>query len=138
MRNLWLDVKFGLRLILRNPGFSGIALLVLALGTGTNTVAFTIINILILRPPIFEKPEQLVGCFNKNTQSQDSYRPFSYANYLDIRDRNTVFSDLMAQSMGKVGVRNGETTRAKTKTIQSSPTVLLGSASAPRPTMMSS
>jgi hypothetical protein len=111
MRNLWLDIRFGVRLILRNPGFSGIALLVLALGIGTNTAAFTIINILILRPPIFEKPEQLVGCFNKNTQLQDSYRPFSYPNYMDIRDRNTVFSDLMAQSMGKVGVRNGETTR---------------------------
>ncbi len=72
MRDLWLDVQFGLRLLLRNPGFSGIALLVLALGIGTNTAAFTIINFLILRPPVFEKPEQLVGCFNKNTKSQDS------------------------------------------------------------------
>ena len=80
MPNLWLDVKFGLRLILRNPGFSGIALLVLALGIGTNTAAFTIINVLILRPPAFEEPERLVACYSKNTQSQDSYRPFSYPN----------------------------------------------------------
>ena len=111
MRNLAQDLRFAVRLLMRKPGFAGLAVLVLALGIGANTAIFILINNLILRPPAFENPERLVGCFSRNTELPDSYRQFSYPNYVDIRDKNTVFTDLMAHSIAMVGIRDGDTTR---------------------------
>ncbi len=111
MRNLAQDLRFAVRLLMRKPGFAGLAVLVLALGIGANTAIFILINNLILRPPAFENPERLVGCFSRNTELPDSYRQFSYPNYADIRDKNTVFTDLMAHSIAMVGIRDGDTTR---------------------------
>jgi predicted permease len=117
MRSLWYNLRFGMRLIFRNPGFSSIAVLILALGIGANTATFSIINTLILRPQSFAKPEQLVALFNKNTRLPDSFRPFSYPNYQDLRNRNTVFSDILAHSLALVGIREGDTTRRVTAEI---------------------
>lgn len=111
MQSLLQDFRFGVRLILRNPGFAGLAVLVLALGIGANTAVFTLINNLILRPAPFESPDRLVSCHSKNTKTPDSYRQFSYPNYLDIREKNTVFTDLMAHSVAMVGIKEGDTTR---------------------------
>jgi predicted permease len=111
MQNLWKDLRFGIRLILRNPGFSGLAVLVLALGIGINTAIFTLVNNLVFRPPAFDQPEQLVGCFSKDTKTPNSYRQFSYPNYVDLREGNAVFSNLMAHSVAMVGIQEGDTTR---------------------------
>ena len=111
MQNLWQDFRFGVRLMFRNPGFAGLAVLVLALGIGANTAIFTLVNNLILRPTPFAQPDQLVGLFSKNAKTPNSYRAFSYTEYASIRDGNTVFSNLMAESVAIVGVKEGDTTR---------------------------
>ncbi|MBZ5536290.1 MAG: ABC transporter permease [Acidobacteriia bacterium] len=111
MQNLWQDLRHSVRLIFRNPGFAALAVLVLALGIGANTAIFTLINNLILRPMPFEKPEQLVGCFSKDTQTPNTFREFSYPNYVDIRDSNGVFTDLTAHSVAIVGITEGDATR---------------------------
>jgi hypothetical protein len=111
MGSIWQDFRFGIRLILRKPGFVGLAVMVLALGIGANTAIFTLINNLILRPAPFERPDELVGCFSKDTRTPDSYRLFSYPNYVDMREHKTVFTDLMAHTPAMVGIREGETTR---------------------------
>jgi predicted permease len=120
MQNLWQDWRCGARLIARNPGFAGLAVLVLALGIGANTAIFTLINNLILRPAPFDQPEQLLGCFSKNTKTPNSYREFSYPNYVDIRDGNSVFTDLMAHSIAMIGIKDGDITHRGISEIVSS------------------
>ncbi|HWC76824.1 MAG TPA: hypothetical protein VG778_05150, partial [Blastocatellia bacterium] len=88
------DLRYAVRLLLKNPGFSLIAIVTLALGTGANTAIFSLINSAILRPLPVEKPNQLVAL--NNTSQARMFPSFSYPNYRDLRDRNTVFSGLLA------------------------------------------
>jgi predicted permease len=88
-----------------------LAVLILALGIGINTAIFSLVNTLLLRPLLMENPQQIVGLYSKNTKRPDSYRAFSYPNYVDIRERNTVFTSLAAHDLAIVGINEGETTR---------------------------
>lgn len=105
------DLRFGIRVLTKNPGFTALAVVVLALGIGANTAIFSLVNAFLLRPLPAEKPDELYQCFNKNTQKPDSYRAFSYPNYADLRDGNTSFSRLAAFNLAMVGLTEGESTR---------------------------
>ena len=105
------DVRYGFRVLASKPAFTGVAVLVLALGIGANTAVFTLVNELLLRPRPAEKiPGQLVGLYSKDLVRPDRYRSFSYPNYLDIREDNDVFSHLLAAGIGLVGVTEGDAT----------------------------
>ncbi len=104
------DLRYGLRAFLRTPGFSLVAVLVLALGIGANTAMFTVVNALLFRP-LAGQAGELVGLFSHDRTKPDSYRGFSYPNYADLRDKNTVFAGLMAHTFALVGVPAGDTTR---------------------------
>src|SRR5262245_41399607 len=104
------DLRFGLRTLTKTPGFSAIAIAVLALGIGANTAMFTLVNALLLRP-LAGQADELVGLYSHDRTKPGSFRAFSYANYVDIRDGNGVFDNLMAHSFAMVGVPNGDTTR---------------------------
>jgi predicted permease len=110
MESLWQDVRFGVRVLLKKPGFTAIAVLVLGLGIGANTAIFSLVNAFLLRPMAVQNPDELVSCYNKDTRN-NSYRAFSYPEYCDIRDRNMVFSNLLAHDLSFVGVTEGDTTR---------------------------
>ena len=111
MGSLLQDVRVGIRMLLKNPAFTCIAVVVLGLGIGANTAMFSLVNGLLLRPPGIEEPQQLQGLFSKDTEQTGSYRAFSYPNYRDIRERNDVFQDLMAHNPAMVGIGEGEDTR---------------------------
>lgn len=104
------DLRYSLRLLRRTPGFSAVAVLVLALGIGANTAVFSIINALLLKP-MPGRVGELVGVFNKDRTKPDAFRGFSYAAYAELRDGNDVFESLMAHTFSLVGVREGDTTR---------------------------
>jgi hypothetical protein len=70
------------------------AVLSLALGTGANTAIFSLINTVLLRPLPVEEPQQLLSL--NNTAENHAFPSFSYPNYKDFRDRNEVFSGLIA------------------------------------------
>jgi len=110
MANLWQDIRFGVRMLAKNPGFTAIAVLVLGLGIGANTAIFTLVNAFLLRPMAVQNPDELVSCYNKNTRD-NSYRAFSYPEYRDIRDRNLAFSSLLAHDLAFVGLTEGDATR---------------------------
>jgi len=93
---------------------------VLALGMGANSAVFSLINAFLLKPLHIEKPEQLVGLYSRDTKHPDTYRGFSYPNYVDIRDHNPVFSSLMAYSMAMVGIEEGNSTRRSFSAVVSS------------------
>ena len=110
MEQFWHDLRFGVRMLCKRPGFTAVAVLVLALGIGANTAIFTLVNALLLRPIAAKNPEELVSCYSRNTKNS-GYRAFSYPNYVDIRERNSVFSELLAHDEAMVGLTERDTTR---------------------------
>ncbi|MFC1781471.1 ADOP family duplicated permease [Planctomycetota bacterium] len=99
MQNLWLDIRHGIRILLKSPGFTAIALITLAIGIGANALTFTVVDLLMFRPGKVKEPEQLVCC-NLNGPLER----MQYSVYQTIRDNNPVFSDVMAQGDGFNGV----------------------------------
>ena len=87
------DLRYGVRMLLKKKGFTLIAVLSLALGTGANTAIFSLINTVLLRPLPVKDPQQLVAL--NNTAENHLFPSFSYPNYRDFRDRNEVFSGLI-------------------------------------------
>jgi putative ABC transport system permease protein len=99
--NLTQDLRSGVRMLKKSPGFTGVAILSLALGIGANTAIFTIINAVFLHPLPVQDPSQLVEMFTRDTKTVDAntnfqLTPTSLPNYEDYRDQNTVFTGLAA------------------------------------------
>jgi predicted permease len=95
MTTLWQDVRYAARMLMKNPGFTLVAVISLALGIGANTTIFSIVNGLLLRPlPGIVKPQQLVDVHA--TDSRTSYHTFSYPDYAYFRDQNKSFDGLFA------------------------------------------
>lgn len=93
------DLKYGFRTLARNPGFTAVALLSLALGIGANTAIFTLTNAVFLRPLPVENPGQVVEVFTVdhltvNRAANLDRTPVSYKNYLDFSGQTNVFSGL--------------------------------------------
>jgi predicted permease len=111
LKNLIQDVRYGVRMLFKQPGFSLAAVVVLSLGIGGSTAMFNIVDALLLKPLLVQKADQIVGCFSRDTQKPDSYRAFSYPNYADLRADNGVFSSLAAHNLALVGIKEGDATR---------------------------
>jgi putative ABC transport system permease protein len=111
MNHLWQDVRYGIRMLASKPGFTTAAVVVLALGIGANSAVFSLINAFLLKPLHIVKPEELAGLYSRDTKHPDTYRAFSYPNYVDIRDNNQAFSSVAAMNMALVGVQEGTATR---------------------------
>ncbi|PYT04223.1 MAG: hypothetical protein DMF60_15965 [Acidobacteria bacterium] len=102
------DLRFGLRMLAKNPGFTFVAVVTLALGIGVNTSLFTVFNAFMLKPLPLKAPDALVN-FSGVAQSGERYKLFSYLDYLDYRDRNTTLEELVAWN--KAAVSLGEAQR---------------------------
>ena len=106
------EVRFAVRALIKTPGFTAIAVLVLGLGIGANTAVFSLLNAALIRPlPAERGPTPVVGIYSRDRSRPDTYRDFSYPDYQDLRARNPVFSDVTSMSMAMVGVSEGDQTR---------------------------
>jgi predicted permease len=94
MTNFWQDVRFGLRVLLKNPGFTAIAVLTLALGIGANTALFSVVNGVLLNPLPYPDPERLVAVYSNSDSS--GMGSISYPNFEDWQRDNHSFSALGA------------------------------------------
>jgi len=107
------DFRFALRQLIKSPGFTFAAVLVLALGIGANTAVFSLVNTLFFAPPAYAKPHELVQIFSQDKKDPKKFRGFSYPTYRDIREQNTVFSDVMGFNLALIGLgQKGDTRRA--------------------------
>ncbi len=98
-----LDLRYSVRVLRKSPGFTAIAVLTLALAIGANAVVFGILNALILRPLNVPQAESLFAI----ERASDKFGNESYANYLDLRDRNRSFDGLAADSISQAGLDTG-------------------------------
>jgi predicted permease len=104
MGTLWQDLKFGVRMLARNPGFTLIAVLTLALGIGVNTAVFSMVNYILLRPMPVRDPSQIVVLTfrQKNGPTQNQ---FSFPEYRDLREQTAgAFSGTAGYMFGGDGL----------------------------------
>lgn len=95
---LFQDIRFGARILRKNPGFTCVAVLTLALGIGVNTTVFTALDALVLRPRPVKDPDQLVALFR--TTPGDNRGRFSYPDYVYYRDYSNSFSEVSLFAFG--------------------------------------
>ena len=92
------DLRYGLRTLLKNPGFTIVAVTALALGIGANSAIFSVVNAVLLRPLPFKNPEQLVMVWENATHAGFPKNTPSPPNFLDWQRQNTVFTGMAAMA----------------------------------------
>jgi len=97
------DLRFGLRMLRKSPGFTAVAVATLALGIGANAVVFAVMNAMILRPLKVPDPQSLYGLEHG---SDNGYQ--SYPDYIDLRDRNRTFDGLAAYNISQAALSTGD------------------------------
>jgi predicted permease len=114
------DFRFAFRQLGKARAFTAAAVAVLALGIGVNTAIFSLVNALLFQPPHYPKADEVVQVFSQDRKNPKTFRGFSYPTYLDIRERNGVFSGIMAHNLAIVGLGDkGSTRRAFTDVVSS-------------------
>ena len=101
MTNLWLDLRYALRGIARNPVFAAIAILSLALGIGANTAIFTIMDQLMLRNLPVKNPGQLVMLYQRGPHNGSNMgdRMNSYPMYQDFQKKAAPLSEVLCRRL---------------------------------------
>ena len=121
------DFRFAFRQLIKAPGFTIAAVLVLALGIGANTAVFSLVNTLFFAPPAYAKSHEMMQIFSQDKKDPKKFRGFSYPTYRDIREQNTVFSDAMAFNLALIGLgQKGDTRRAFASVVSSNYFSVLG------------
>lgn len=105
------DLRYALRQLFKNPGFTIAAIVVLALGIGANTAVFSLVHALLFQSPGYAQPAEVVQVYSQDKKNPKTFRHFSYPTYRDIREQSTVFSDVMAYNLAMVGLGEKGNTR---------------------------
>jgi macrolide transport system ATP-binding/permease protein len=109
LETLWQDLRFGARVLRKNPGFTAVAVVTLALGIGANTAIFSVADRLLVRPLPVPSPERL-ALLGVQYGSEYSFDDFNYPLFRDYQRGNTVFSQLAVAGERTVGLGDGGAT----------------------------
>jgi putative ABC transport system permease protein len=103
MATLWHDIRYGFRMLWKNPGFTAVAVLTLALGIGANTAVFSLINSVVLRPLPYKQPDHLVKVWGRfmGIGLVNNQNAISAPEFKDIETQNRYFTHVAAVSGGK-------------------------------------
>jgi len=111
----------------KSPGFTAIAVLMLALGIGANTTIFSIINTILVKPIKAAHPEQLVGIYQHDQDDPGAFSFFSYPDFADLRSgKETAFTDLFAFGVASVGLQGELTDRVSASLVSANYFAALG------------
>src|SRR6201990_1263946 len=92
MRTLLQDLRFGMRALVKRPGFTAVAVLTLALGIGANTALFSVVNAVLLSAMPYRDAERLV--ILRETVGKDGWGAVAYPNFLDWKAQSSSFEDM--------------------------------------------
>ena len=112
MEMLWQDIKYGARMLAKNPGFTAVAVLSLALGIGVNTSIFSVVNAILFKPLPVPESERMASVFSTNDAESPNNlireAPLAYPDYADFRDQTDVFEGLFAYDLDGFALEQGE------------------------------
>jgi macrolide transport system ATP-binding/permease protein len=103
LETIWQDLRYGARMLLKQPGFTLMTILTLGLGIGANTSIFSFVNSVLLRPPMAAQPERLLRILKR-----EGGNFFAYHNYRDMAEGTASFSMLAAHSEGQLNLGQGD------------------------------
>jgi putative ABC transport system permease protein len=99
------DFKFAFRQLLKSPGFTGVAVMTLALAIGVNSAIFAMVKATVLHPIVPLRPNEVVNVFTARQNASHDYRQFSYNEYRELRENGgDVFSDVAALEFAVAGI----------------------------------
>jgi putative ABC transport system permease protein len=127
LADFWNDLRYAIRLQRKNPGFTIVAVIALALGIGANTAIFSVVNTVLLRPLPYKDPERLVMVWEEATKAGYPQDTPTAANFIDWRDQNQTFEGMAAitdESFNLTG--SGEPERLEGQRVSTSLFPLLG------------
>ncbi|MBS0657519.1 MAG: ABC transporter permease [Verrucomicrobia bacterium] len=105
------DLRLGLRALRRQPGFSAVAILTLAVALGVNTSIFALVNAVLLREPVAHEPERVACLFTGSRDAAREFRPFSHAEFKVLRGNREVFTDTAAVAFSYLALGRDEALR---------------------------
>lgn len=107
--SLMRDLRYALRKSVRDPGLTLILLLLLAIGIGTATIVFSLYNTVLLRPLPADEPDRLMAIYTSGSSGKP-YSSNSYPDFVDVRDNNRVFSQMLAYQTRTVSMTHADGT----------------------------
>src|SRR5688500_4746810 len=107
MKTLLQDVRYGLRVLARAPGFTAVAVLAVALGVAANTAIFSVVNAVLLEPLPYRDPGRLVSLWEMNKARDARQNLLSPANLIDWKEQTYVFEDVAAFVDSRVNLTGG-------------------------------
>ena len=117
MESILQDLRYSIRMLLKHPAYTAIAVITLALGIGANAAIFSVVNNVLLRSLPYDNPDQIVTLWENNTKDNIPRDDVSPANFLDMRERQQSFSELAfanPDSLDYTGAGEPEVIRAAT------------------------
>ena len=131
MEQIFTDIRYGLRSLLKRPAFTGIALLTLALGIGVNSAIFSAVDSILLRPLPLKDSERVVSVWEQTLRDGIQQNEAAPANFFDLRTQNQVFEDLGAFGPNDVNLTgDGEPERLDGQVVTANVFSILGVAPA--------
>ncbi len=106
LESLWQDIRFAARSLRKNPGFTAVAVITLALGIGANTAIFSFVNAVLLERLPYPHPEQIAMVWEKPPEG--GRNGISTMNFLDWKRQNTVFAAMAAETGGSMTLTGGD------------------------------
>src|SRR5437870_9144098 len=107
METLAQDARYAVRMLLKNPGFTLVAALALALGIGANTAIFSVINAVMIRPLPYRDASRLMAVWEDNRTRGNHQNVISPANFMDWKEQSDVFEDMAALSDSRFNLSCG-------------------------------
>ena len=129
MADLWQDLRHGARMLWKNPGFTAVAVLTLALGIGANTAIFSVVNALLLRPLPYKDPERLVKVFRAQPDPAKGMLPslWSYPRFVALQAHNQSFAGVAGYTQSPYALTGTDTPeRVQVEVVSASYFPLLG------------
>lgn len=96
VEKVWTDLRYGVRLAMRQPGYTAAIVLTLALGIGATTAIFSVVNAILLREPPFAAIDELVMVWETDQASETAHEPASWPDIVDFRERSRTLADVAA------------------------------------------